>query len=86
MTPASVHVRQMNKTIQIRNVPAALHKRLRMRAAAEGVSMSHFVLREIERALDHPSRQELLVAIRSQPEVELDPSPVDLLREERDRR
>ncbi len=85
MTPTCVHVRLMNKTIQIRNVLAALHQRLRIRAAAEGVSMSHFVLREIERALDRPSRQELLEAIRSQPEVVLDPSPADLLREERDR-
>jgi plasmid stability protein len=76
----------MSKMIQIRNVPAALHRRLRVRAATEGVSMSHFVLREIERALERPSRQELLAAIRSQPQVELDPSPADLLREERDRR
>ena len=69
--------------IQIRNVPAALHRRLRIRAATEGVSMSHFVLREIERVLERPSRQELLKAIRSQPQVELDPSPADVLREER---
>lgn len=47
--------------------------------------MSHFVLREIARALERPSRQELLEAIRSQPEAELDPSPAELLREERDR-
>ena len=47
--------------------------------------MSHFVLREVERALERPSRQELLKAIRLQPEAELDPSPAELLREERDR-
>ncbi len=47
--------------------------------------MSHFVLREIERALERPSRQELLEAIRAQPEAELNPSPAELLREERDR-
>ncbi|MCY3856478.1 MAG: hypothetical protein OXI73_09050 [Rhodospirillales bacterium] len=47
--------------------------------------MSQIVLREIERALAHPSRQELLKAIRSQPEAELDPSPAELLREGRDR-
>ena len=73
----------MSKMIQIRNVPAALHRRLRIRAATEGVSMSHFVLREIERALERPSRQELLEAIRSQPQIELNPSPADLLREAR---
>ncbi|MCY3597740.1 MAG: hypothetical protein OXG71_09960 [Rhodospirillales bacterium] len=47
--------------------------------------MSHFVLREIEHALEHPSRPELLKAIRSQPEAELDPSSAELLREGRDR-
>ena len=57
----------MTMMIQIRNVPEALHRRLKARAALEGVSMSRFVLREIERALERPSRRELLEAIRSQP-------------------
>ena len=69
--------------IQIRNVPDSLHRRLKARAAMEGVSMSLFALREIEKALARPSRQELLQAIREQPEVFLDRSPADVLREER---
>ena len=69
--------------LQIRNVPDALHRRLKARAAMEGVSMSLYVLREIERSLARPSRQELLRAIREQPEVVLDRSPADVLREER---
>jgi len=48
--------------------------------------MSRFVLREIERALERPSRRELLEAIRSQPKVALDISPADILREERSQR
>ena len=72
--------------IQIRNVPPSLHRRLKARAAMEGVSMSRYILREIERALERPTRRELLEAIRSQPEVVLDRSPADVLREERDRR
>ena len=76
----------MTTMIQIRNVPDSLHRRLKARAATEGVSMSLYVLREIERALARPSRQELLQAIREQPEVVLDRSPVDVLREERGRR
>ena len=79
------HGMHMTVMIQIRNVPKALHRRIRVRAATEGMSMSHFVLREIERALERPCRQELLEAIRSQPEAELEPSPAELLREERDR-
>ncbi|MCY4551243.1 MAG: toxin-antitoxin system HicB family antitoxin [Defluviicoccus sp.] len=76
----------MTMMIQIRNVPEALHRRLKARAALEGVSMSRFVLREIERALERPSRRELLEAIRSQPKVALDISPADILREERSQR
>ncbi len=69
--------------LQIRNVPDSLHRRLKARAAMEGVSMSLYVLREVERALARPSRRELLQAIREQPEVALDRSPADVLREER---
>lgn len=76
----------MNTMIQIRNVPETLHRRLKVRAAMEGVSMSRFVLREIERALERPSRRDLLEAIRAQPEIELDPPPAEILREEREQR
>ena len=74
----------MTVMVRIGNVSEALNRRLRARGATEGISMSQIVLREIERALAHPSRQELLKAIRSQPEAELDPSPAELLREGRD--
>lgn len=73
----------MSMMIQIRNVPDTLHRRLKARAAMEGVSMSRFVLREIERALERPSRRDVLDAIQAQPEMELDPSPAEILREER---
>ncbi len=76
----------MSKSIQIGKVPEALHRRLKARAALEGVSMSRYILREIERALFRPSRREWLKAIAAQPETELDRTPADILREERDRR
>ena len=72
--------------VQIRNVPEALHRRLKARAATEGLSMSRYILREMERALERPSRRELLEAIRSQPELELSPSPAEVLRQERESR
>jgi len=34
----------MSKTIQIRNVPDALHRRLKARAAKLGISLSGYVL------------------------------------------
>ena len=73
----------MSTMIQIRNVPETLHRRLKARAAIEGVSMSLYVLREIEKSLARPSRRELLAAIREQPEITLDQPPADALREER---
>ena len=76
----------MQAMIQIRNVPEALHRRLKARAAIEGMSMSRYILREMERALERPSRRDLLEAIRSQPELELNPSPAEVLRQERESR
>ena len=76
----------MQTMIQIRNVPAALHRRLKARAAIEGMSMSRYILREMEKALERPSRRELLEAIRSQPELELNLSPAEVLRQERESR
>ena len=67
-------------------MPEPLHRRLKARAAMEGVSMSRYVLREIERSLERPTRRELLEAIASQAEREPNPSPAEILREERDRR
>lgn len=76
----------MNTMIQIRNVPEALHRRLKARAALEGMSMSLYILREIEKSLARPSRKELLQAIREQPDIALDRSPADVLHEERELR
>ena len=73
-------------SILIRNVPMTTHRKLKVRAALEGISMSQFVLREIEKALAKPSRQELLAAIRDLSESDLDEGPADVLREVRDTR
>ena len=72
--------------IQIRDVPASLHRRLKARAAMEGVSMSQFLMWQIERALSRPSRRETLDAIRRDPPVVLDSAHADVLRQERDAR
>lgn len=48
------------KTIQIRNVPDATHRELRVRAAAAGVSMSEYALMLIERVTSKPTIGEVL--------------------------
>ena len=70
-------------TIQIRNVPASMHRKLKARAAAEGMSMSAYVRRELERLLATPSPEEFLRELRDEPVLVLDPSPTEVLRQER---
>ena len=75
----------MSAMIQIRNVPPEVHRRVKARAALAGMSMSEFILRELQRSLERPTRKDLLTRIARLPKLELDPSPAALLREERDR-
>lgn len=72
--------------IQIRNVPADFHRRLKARAAIEGMSMSDYVMREIGKALEQPTRDEVLARLQSRPVRKLSRSPADVLRSERDGR
>jgi plasmid stability protein len=41
------NVVHMSKMIQIRNVPDEMHRLLKMRAAAEGISLSDLIKREL---------------------------------------
>lgn len=53
------------KTIQVRNVPDEIHRALRTRAAAAGVSLSDYARGELERAARRPPVAELLQRARS---------------------
>jgi hypothetical protein len=64
VTQASRYTESM-KTIQVRNVPDDVHRALRTRAAAAGVSLSDFALGELERAAQRPPVTELLQRARS---------------------
>lgn len=72
--------------VQIRNMPAELHRRLKARAAMEGLTMSDFVMREIRKALDRPTRQEILDRLRARPPRRLRKSAAEVIRAERDAR
>ncbi len=76
----------MSTMIQIRNVPSDVHRQVKARAALAGMSMSEYILRELQKSLERPTRQQLLARLASLPPLELDPSPAALLREERDSR
>jgi plasmid stability protein len=45
--------------IQIRNVPEDVHRTLKMRSAAEGSSLSDYVLRDITRVARSPTPEEI---------------------------
>ena len=72
--------------VQIRNAPAELRLRLKTRASLEGISVSDFILREVERALDGPKRQEVLDRIRARPLRHLPQSAAEAVRAEREER
>lgn len=74
----------MPKMIQIRNVPDLLHRSLKARAAMEGMSLSEFLLMEIRKVADRPSRRELLERLGRPVRESLEPAPAELLREERE--
>ena len=72
--------------VQIRNVPSAFHRRLKARAANEGMSMSDYILREVGKALDRPTRIEVLERLRARPVRKLKVSAAEIIRHERDGR
>ncbi len=76
----------MSTMVQIRNVPEETHRQLKARAALAGMSMSEFMLKELQHTLQRPTRAELMRQLERLPPVELDPSPAELIRRERDLR
>jgi len=76
----------MSKMIQIRNVPDALHRKLKSRAALEGVSLSDLLLKEIEQVAERPTVKELAERLARRAPVKYKISPAEILREERSRR
>ena len=76
----------MSKMVQIRDVPDAIHRQLKSRAALSGLSLSDYLLLELKRTLDRPTRTELLARIAARGRVRLDPEPAEIVRRERDSR
>lgn len=53
----------MPKMIQVRNVPDPVHRTLKARAAAAGMSLSDYVKRDLEEAAARPSLEEIDVRV-----------------------
>jgi plasmid stability protein len=76
----------MSKMIQLRNVPDALHRKLKARAAVEGVTLSDYLIAEARRSAERPTLSELRERLSRRSRVVLDISPADAVRAERESR
>jgi plasmid stability protein len=79
------YVRHMSAMIQIRNVPDALHRRLKSRAALAGMSLSDYLLNEIREVADRPTLEELRERLERRSAVTPSVAPAEAVRAERDR-
>jgi plasmid stability protein len=76
----------MSKMIQIRNVPDALHRKLKARAAMAGMSLSDYLLAEIRKTAEVPTLEEFHALLSRREPVRGDLDVVRILREERESR
>ena len=76
----------MTVMIQIRNVPDALHRRLKSRAALAGMSLSDYLLSEIRHVAERPTIDELRARLESRSAMTLSVDSAEAVRAERDGR
>jgi antitoxin FitA len=74
----------MSKMIQIRNVPDELHRTLKVRAAQAGMTLSDYLLSEIEQIAEKPTMKEWLERVAKLEPVEVDELPEVTIRRMRD--
>lgn len=86
MCPTCSYVNRMSVMIQIRNVPSELHRRLKARAALSGMSLSDYLLNEIQQAAERPTVNELRERLQGRPASAPKLSPASAIRAERDSR
>jgi len=86
MSSTCNHHLLMTTMIQIRHVPDEVHRKLKSRAALEGLSLSDFLLREVRAIADRPSLAELQSRLASRAPVRTRVSAAKAVRAERDSR
>jgi len=70
--------------IQIRNVPDELHRTLKANAARIGMTLSDYLLSEIEQVAEKPTLSEMMERLRNREPLELDEPPEVTIRRMRD--
>lgn len=84
MCAACDNVPHMSKMIQIRNVPDGTHRALKTRAAQTGLTLSDYLLQEIEQVAGLPSIEELTERIRRRGPARPRQSAAEVIRRQRD--
>ncbi len=74
----------MTVMIQIRNVPDALHRRLKSRAALAGMSLSDYLLGEIRSTAERPTLEELRARLDRRSRINPSVTPAQAVRAERE--
>jgi antitoxin FitA len=76
----------MSKMIQLRNVPDALHRSLKARAAMAGMSLSDYLLAEIREISEKPTLSELRERLHKRKPASQPIDTAAMVREEREAR
>jgi len=76
----------MTTMIQVRNVPDALHRQLKSRAALAGMSLSDYLLGEIRQVAERPTLDDLRARLAGRTPAAPSLAPAEAIRAERDRR
>jgi len=76
----------MSRMIQLRNVPDALHRNLKARAAMAGMSLSDYLLAEIREIAERPTLSELRQRVERRQPVNSPVPAATVVRAERDAR
>ncbi len=85
MHPCWVYDGAVARVVQIRNVPDDIHRTLRSRAAAVGLSLSDYLLAEVVRVAERPPIADVLARANSRSAGTSSEAIVEAVRAGRDR-
>jgi hypothetical protein len=86
MCNTCLYAESVSKMIQLRDVPEQVHSTLKARAAREGMSLSDFIKRELERIVERPTMREWLERTQRAKPIPTKRSAAQIVRELRDSR
>ena len=77
------YAHNMERMIQVRNVPDALHRSLKARAAMAGMSLSDYLLGELREIAERPTLAEFRARLHTRTRLSAALDTGEMLREER---